>query len=223
MKKKYFTLIELLVVISIISILSSILLPSIQGAREKTRSAVCKNNLKQIGYAVEMYSDDNGGWLAANETNVWSNQILRSSNPIMMGKYGTYTSGAEPYFCPSMPEGEINSGNSTQFGPKYNIPRFNTNQNTNGAYSYRKNSNESFYQVGNMTSSKAVIADFYMDFWGDRFGNILHGPEGYNVLFGDSSVAWVSDSAKWAVSCGLWHVTMHGDDLTVWTVLFDRD
>ncbi|MCM8532398.1 MAG: DUF1559 domain-containing protein, partial [Lentisphaeraceae bacterium] len=198
------------------------LLPSIQGAREKTRSAVCKNNLKQIGYAAEMYSDNNGGWLAVNESG-WSTQILSSSKTKMMGRYATYTGGAEAYYCPSMPEGRINNGNNNQFGPKYNVPRFNKNQSAHAAYSYRKNSDETFYQVSNMTSSKALIADPYMDFWGDRFGNILHGPEGYNTLFGDSSVAWVSDSSKWAASCSTWNVTMHANDLTVWTVLFDRD
>ena len=221
MIKTTFTLVELLVVITIISIISSMLLPSTQGAREKTRSAVCKNNLKQIGYAAEMYEDNNSGWYAENERG-WSTYLIRSNKLTMMGKYTTYTNGADSFFCPSMPEGKINSGNSTQFGPKYNVPRFNANRSAHGAYSYRKSSDETFYQVSNMDSNTAFIADPYMDFWGDRFGNLLHGPEGYNVLFGDSSVTWVSDSTKWAASCGVGNVTMHNDNLSVWTVLFDR-
>ena len=50
-----FTLIELLVVIAIIALLVSILLPSLNRAKELTRSVVCQANLRSIGAALGLY------------------------------------------------------------------------------------------------------------------------------------------------------------------------
>jgi prepilin-type N-terminal cleavage/methylation domain-containing protein/prepilin-type processing-associated H-X9-DG protein len=53
--KTAFTLAELLVVIAVISILAAILLPAFSWAKSQARSTTCKNHLRQMAMALQMY------------------------------------------------------------------------------------------------------------------------------------------------------------------------
>ena len=56
--KRAFSLIELLVVITIIAILAALLMPMLSMAKSYSRTAGCKNHLRQMGYALQMYVHD---------------------------------------------------------------------------------------------------------------------------------------------------------------------
>ncbi len=56
-----FTLIELLVVISIIALLVSVLMPSLNKAKRAAHAAICLSNLHEFGIACKMYTQDHRG------------------------------------------------------------------------------------------------------------------------------------------------------------------
>ncbi len=102
-----FTLIELLVVIAIIAILAAMLMPALQQARERGRSASCLNNLKQFGLAFGQYADDNDGWMPLA---AWCNY---SSYDAMGFKAGD---GSTPKYFWVKAATDYTSGNFKEFG-----------------------------------------------------------------------------------------------------------
>ncbi len=55
-----FTLVEMLTVVAIVAVLATLLASTLGAARQRSQQVVCRNNLRQIALATEIYHDDTG-------------------------------------------------------------------------------------------------------------------------------------------------------------------
>lgn len=70
MKKQGFTMVEVIIVVAIIAVLASIILPKMSGARNKAQIESCKQNVKHIATALEIYATNNNGSYGSTTSNV---------------------------------------------------------------------------------------------------------------------------------------------------------
>jgi prepilin-type N-terminal cleavage/methylation domain-containing protein/prepilin-type processing-associated H-X9-DG protein len=107
--KRGFTLIELLVVIAIIAILAAILFPVFAKARERARSTSCSSNMKQLGTAALLYTQEYDeqlpmGWYEPQGH--WQIVLRPYIGESKGANNNQWEVGTSIRTCPSAPEGK---------------------------------------------------------------------------------------------------------------------
>ncbi|MCE5314885.1 MAG: prepilin-type N-terminal cleavage/methylation domain-containing protein [Armatimonadota bacterium] len=109
MKARGYTLVELLVVIAIIAILAAMIAPVLLQAKEAARMRVCASNMRQVGFAVNRYMDDNSGYGLPEPPSEYTNPWVLYVKPLLpnylqappkSGGVPRYMTGQSPYHPP---------------------------------------------------------------------------------------------------------------------------
>lgn len=85
--RRAFSIIEVVVVVSIVSTMVGLLLPAVQMARESARVTACRNNLKQIGLAVQLHEQSQGHLPGAGWGSSWTGDPDQGSGSKQPGSW----------------------------------------------------------------------------------------------------------------------------------------
>ncbi len=193
-----FTLVELLTVIAIISVLAALLFPVFATARGKAREISCVSNLRQIGMAIRMYTQDYDElypW-AVDPTDKFTPQIWDGFPefqaqipfmPMMHEAIHDYVKSKQLFHCPADTgytvedfTNELLDATPTSYG------KFGT------SYNYR--TEISFRHAGEASFTAPTSLNVMFDAAGKWHGGLFRDRSRYNVLHGDGHTKNLSRS-----------------------------
>jgi prepilin-type processing-associated H-X9-DG protein/prepilin-type N-terminal cleavage/methylation domain-containing protein len=170
-----FTLVELLVVLAIIGTLVALLVPSLTGAIGAADEVRCASNLRQIGYATQLYLKDYDGWFfplygvpAKNAAGRdWyygfepnGSASLGEGNRILdrsRGKLAPYLGSVEGMACPAIPFGGAYKPKYKGEQWTYGVNRCLSTHPNNLKGGVNGNGNGNYYWIRGRDASRTVI------------------------------------------------------------------
>ncbi len=202
------------------------LLPALNNAREKGRSATCVTNLKQLGLAVSLYQQDYDDFFPPYKTNdtttnfFWAGQLAH-------GKYsGGIKGGFKVFLCPSKNNASATAIlDTTEPTDRADLDKIDYGANYRHIYSNRYSGGTAasggtpwgpqakVIEVRN-PSAKVSIADVYSSSnpaigistleWQSVNGGLLstRHSSGTNVLWADNHVSYIKSRARWEEAAG---------------------
>lgn len=123
-KHRCFSLVELLIILTILAILSSLLLPSLNKTFASVRNIECKNNLKQINLGMQIYLSDFNDFIPLNEDAMngyerWHHNLSKSGYFPALESYSGSAPPESIFACPEAFPGGYNAPNVQKKGTDY--------------------------------------------------------------------------------------------------------